>query len=120
MSFDPRSLERLRELGRQLPERLPEPKQPTVSPKASQVRHRVETEKNPEELFRELMKASQDGTVPEHLMARLRQLEAQRKRAPQGANAKRTSANKGTSSDPNQDDSLYSEFEQMLLEEDDA
>ena len=53
-------------------------------------------------------------------MARLRQLEAQRKRAPQGANAKRTSANKGTSSDPNQDDSLYSEFEQMLLEEDDA
>ena len=53
-------------------------------------------------------------------MARLRQLEAQRKRAPQGPNTTRTSANKVTSSDPNQDDSLYSEFEQMLLEEDDA
>ena len=66
------------------------------------------------------MQVSPDGTVPEHLMARLRQLEAQRKRAPQGANAKRTSPNKGTSSDPNQADSLYSEFEQMLLEEDDA
>ena len=79
MSFDPRSLERLRELGRQLPERLPEPEKPAAAPKASQVRHRVETEKNPEELFRELMKASQDGTVPEHLMARLKQLEAQRK-----------------------------------------
>ena len=72
MSFDPRSLERLRELGRQLPERLPEPEKPAAAPKASQVRHRVETEKNPEELFRELMKASQDGTVPEHLMDRLK------------------------------------------------
>ena len=79
MSFDPRSLERLRELGRQLPARLPEPEKPAAAPKASQVRHRVETEKNPEELFRELMKASQDGTVPEHLMDRLKQLEAQRK-----------------------------------------
>ena len=75
MSFDPRSLERLRELGRQLPARLPEPEKPASAPKASQVRHRVETEKNPEELFRELMKASQDGTVPEHLMDRLKQLE---------------------------------------------
>ena len=78
MSFDPRSLERLRELGRQLPARLPEPEKPASAPKASQARHRVETEKNPEELFRELMKASQDGTVPEHLMDRLKQLEAQR------------------------------------------
>ena len=79
MSFDPRSLERLRELGRQLPARLPEPEKPASAPKAGQVLHRVETEKNPEELFRELMKASQDGTVPEHLMDRLKQLEAQRK-----------------------------------------
>ena len=82
MSFDPRSLERLRELGRQLPARLPEPEKPASAPKASQVRHRVETEKNPEELFRELMKASQDGTVPEHLMDRLKQLEAQRQPSP--------------------------------------
>ena len=71
MSFDPRSLERLRELGRQLPARLPEPEKPSAAPKASQVRHRVETEKNPEELFRELMKASQDGTIPEHLICLL-------------------------------------------------
>ena len=46
MSFDPRSLDRLRELGRTLPQALPEPK-PPVSPKAQQVRHKVETEDNP-------------------------------------------------------------------------
>ena len=118
MSFDPRSLERLQELGRQLPKPLEAPT-PQAQTKP-QRQHRVEIEEDPEELFRQLMQVSPDGTVPEHLMARLRQLEAQRKRAPQGPNAKRTSANKGTSSDPNQDDSLYSEFEQMLLEEDDA
>ena len=118
MSFDPRSLERLQELGRQLPKPLEAPtSQAQTKP---QRQHRVEIEEDPEELFRQLMQVSPDGTVPEHLMARLRQLEAQRKRAPQGPNTTRTSANKGTRSDPNQDDSLYSEFEQMLLEEDDA
>ena len=136
MSFDPRSLERLRELGRQLPERLPEPEKPAAAPKASQVRHRVETEKNPEELFRELMKASQDGTVPEHLMARLKQLEAQRKptgqAAPFSSNAAqglapparsqpgpgKNTAPKRPKVDPgSEEESLYVAFGQLLLED---
>ena len=77
MSFDPRSLERLRELGRQLPKPLPDPEVP-VTPKARQLRHKVETEQNPEQLFRELMQVSEDGKVPEHLMSRLKMLEGQR------------------------------------------
>lgn len=118
MSFDPRSLERLQQLGRQLPKPLePASPQPQAKP---QRQHRVETEEDPEELFRQLMQVSPDGTVPDHLMARLRQLEAQRKRAPQQPNSKTSHGSKGRNSDPNQDDSLYSEFEQMLLEEDDA
>ena len=136
MSFDPRSLERLRELGRQLPERLPEPAKPPTAPKASQVRHRVETEKNPEELFRELMKASKDGTVPEHLMARLKQLEAQRKptgqAAPFSSNAVqglapparsqpgpgKNTAPKRPKVDPgSEEESLYVAFGQLLLED---
>lgn len=118
MSFDPRSLERLQQLGRQLPKPLePASPQPQAKP---QRQHRVETEEDPEELFRQLMQVSPDGTVPDHLMARLRQLEAQRKRGPQQPSSKASHGSKGRSSDPNQDDSLYSEFEQMLLEEDDA
>ena len=119
MSFDPRSLERLQELGRQLPKPL-EP--PTPQPQATpQRQHRVETEEDPEELFRQLMQVSPDGTVPEHLMARLRQLEAERKRQPRQPGSNPTAKKKGSNRDAgNQDDSLYSEFEQMLLEEDDA
>ena len=137
MSFDPRSLERLRELGRQLPARLPEEK-PASAPKASQVRHRVETEKNPEELFRELMKASQDGTVPEHLMDRLKQLEAQRKPSappspfnsnndsPDLALPVRSQPGPGKNTQPkrpkvdpgSEEESLYVAFGQLLLEDD--
>ena len=134
MSFDPRSLERLRELGRQLPARLPEPEKPSAAPKASQLRHRVETEKNPEELFRELMKASQDGTVPEHLMDRLKQLEAQRKPSPFNNNdytpalavRARSRPGQGKNTQPkrpkvdpgSEEQSLYVAFGQLLLEDD--
>ena len=136
MSFDPRSLERLRELGRSLPQALPEPDRP-VSPKAHQVRHKVETEDNPEELFRELMKVSEDGTVPEHLMARLKQLEAKRSPHPSTASSPSGSAQellplpkptsgKGKNTLPkpsnaapgSEEESLYVAFGQLLLEDD--
>ena len=141
MSFDPRSLDRLRELGRQLPKPLPEPDVP-VTPKARQVRHKVETEQNPEKLFRELMQVSEDGTVPEHLMARLKMLEVERSSSAKAAvvDASKvdsqlpppppvTQGGKGKSTRPNRPDvapgseeeSLYIAFGQMfheMLEED--
>ena len=140
MSFDPRSLDRLRELGRQLPKPLPEPDVP-VTPKARQVRHKVETEQNPEKLFRELMQVSEDGTVPEHLMTRLKMLEVERSSSAKAAvvDASKvdsqlppppvTQGGKGKSTRPNRPDvapgseeeSLYIAFGQMfheMLEED--
>ncbi len=79
MSFDARSLERLQQLGRSLPQPLPRPEVPKPAPRATEQRHRVETETDPEALFRELMQVSPDGTVPPHLLERLRQAEAQRR-----------------------------------------
>jgi hypothetical protein len=84
MSFDPRSLERLRELGRSLPKPLPAP-ETRATPAPERPRHRVETETDPETLVRELMQASSDGTVPPHLMDRLRQLEGERQSRRQAA-----------------------------------
>jgi hypothetical protein len=79
MSFDARSRERLQALGRSLPQPLPKPEPPKQNQtKATDRRHKVELEQNPEALFRELMQVSPDGTVPPHLMERLRELECRR------------------------------------------
>ena len=84
MSFDPRSLDRLRELGRTLPKPLPAPELPAAEGSSASTpgakRHRVETETDPDALFHELMRVSSDGTVPPHLMDRLRDAEATRRR----------------------------------------
>jgi hypothetical protein len=83
MSFDARSRERLEALGRQLPQKLPPPSPAVPTPQgnpAPEGRHALELERNPEQLFRELMQASADGTVPPHLLDRLRQLESDSKR----------------------------------------
>jgi hypothetical protein len=126
MSFDPRSLERLRQLGRSLPQPLPEP--PSRPGRPEPPRHPVETEQNPEQLFRELMQASADGNVPAHLLDRLQQLETQR-RPPASASAS-TSAGASAAGAPRQrrsaqpgtaaDSDLYTTFQQLLLEEEDA
>ena len=81
MSFDARSLERLQQLGRSLPQPLPTPQaappaSPSPSGKPPQGKlHRIETENDPQALFRELMQVSPDGHVPPHLMERLKELE---------------------------------------------
>ena len=128
MSFDARSRERLQALGRSLPQPLPKPEQPQQSQtKASDRRHKVELEQNPEALFKELMQVSPDGTVPPHLMERLRELESRRQSATpapapsiaasptklRGRNTagradRRTAAEFGD---------LYTAFQQLLLED---
>ena len=128
MSFDARSRERLQALGRSLPQPLPKPEPPQQSQtKASDRRHKVELEQNPEALFRELMQVSPDGTVPPHLMERLRELESRRQSATpapapsiaaiptklRGRNTagradRRTAAEYGD---------LYTAFQQLLLED---
>ena len=140
MSFDPRSLERLKELGRSLPEPIAPPQQTTNRPlKATEKRHRIETEDNPERLFQELMKASSDGTVPDHLMARLKDAErhvaTQNKakakaqqiapssqtlsRQPlRGGQGKTTRPSRPKVEAGSEEESLYVAFGQLLLEDD--
>jgi hypothetical protein len=149
MSFDARSREQLAALGRQLPQKLPPPSPAAPIPQgdpASQGRHPLELERNPQQLFRELMQASADGTVPPHLLDRLRQLESDAKStalaqandspagtppggtaAPAGASRQRSSKGsrprlgqgpKGPRRVEGADAELYISFQQLLLEDD--
>ncbi|MFL0732597.1 MAG: hypothetical protein AB8A35_04665 [Prochlorococcus sp.] len=141
MSFDSHSLERLRELGRQLPKPLPSPDvQISENSPANKRRHRIETEEDPQALFKELMQVSPDGNIPTHLMARLREIETkqenkeQRERSSQqtteiaqGINTPTNNAGKGKTTLPqrprstpgSEEESLYVAFGQLLLEDED-
>jgi hypothetical protein len=146
MSFDARSRERLEALGRQLPQPLPVPQPARAQSRADAPRHAVEIEQDPEQLFRELMAASADGSVPPHLMDRLRELEESRRRlaraplqpTPSGApgpGGRPTRSGGSTNLTPRspgnptrqnrinrprsaEEDALYVAFQQLLLEGD--
>ena len=92
---------------------------------AAAPRHAVETEEDPEQLFRELMAACPDGRVPPHLLDRLRQLEQSRVQPrpipaavqASGKAAGRSSTSAATASNP--DLELYEAFEDLLRLADD-
>jgi hypothetical protein len=161
MSFDARSKERLEALGRTLPKKLPPPEPPS-SPRindlppppkggrpqgeepgrpqprpapADSARHRLEREQDPAELFRALMQASPDGSVPPHLLDRLRELEAPRppvappaplidtppRPSTKGTTGATSPGNRRTGRGQrggNEDSDLYTAFAQLLLEDD--
>ena len=119
MTFDSHSLERLKELGRKLPQEISKPKS-NVSKIQKETKkqklHPVEIETNPEQLFRELMEVSPDGNVPPHLLDRLKQLETSNMNS---------SSNRKTDINENSQDlsineslNLYTQFKQFLLEDD--
>ena len=57
----------------------PEPQRPAIKGTPGETaRHRLEREQDPAALFRALVTASPDGTVPPHLLDRLRELETSR------------------------------------------
>jgi hypothetical protein len=152
MTFDARSKERLEALGRTLPKKLPPP-EPSTPARTSDLRassgasgaagasgasggaprHPLEREQDPAELFRALIAASPDGTVPPHLLDRLRELESSPTPAPPASPGP---AQKTASAHPaagprrgkrsrrtipaNDDQDLYTAFAQLLLEDDDA
>ncbi len=124
MSLDPHSLERLRELGRQLPKEIskPNPSNPNnLTPPKNKNLHPVEIEENPEQLFRDLMDISHDGNVPDHLIDRLKKLESHELEFNSSNNPEETDLN--ISSKPkkrsnNDSLNLYTAFNQLLLEDD--
>ncbi len=130
MNFDSRSLERLKQLGRELPQPITTPqKECNLKNKIESKRHPIETEQDPSILFKELVKASKDGKIPKHLIDRLREVEKKKitresinqNKGPiateSGSNSFKNS-NISNTSVKDENYSLYIAFENLLLEED--
>jgi hypothetical protein len=142
-AMDPRD-KRASAPRREIPQRLPPGAR---RPPAETPRHPLERAQEPAELFRALIAASADGTVPPHLLDRLRELEASLRpdatglssgRAlgrgsipeasgttandrPTGRGGKGAAGRRRDSRNPgraNDDQDLYAAFAQLLLEDD--
>jgi len=119
MSFDSHSLERLKELGRKLPKEISKPQSNELKNQKETKKHKlhpVEIETNPEQLFRELMEISPDGNVPPHLLERLKKLESNNLQIPSNIEQDKNEMSKDLSIEESL--SLYTQFQQFLLEDD--
>ena len=124
MTFDSRSLEHLRQLGRQLPQELPKPINTNNKEcKGKDKQHPIETAKDPQVLFQELNKASPDGNIPSHLIAKLKEIEANQLEQSninhsnqQAQNKNKPSSRRRLNKEP-QEENLYASFNRFLLEE---
>ena len=119
MTFDSHSLERLKELGRKLPKEISQPQSNELKNQKESRKtnlHPVEIETNPEQLFRELMEISPDGNVPDHLLDRLRKIESNNIKIYSNQDQAKNDNTKDLSNEDSS--SLYTQFQQFLLEDD--
>ncbi len=109
MSFNKKDIEKLNNIKRNLPKKLDLPSiNKRSDPNTNKKTHPVETEQDPEKLFKELMNVSPDGNVPTHLFNRLKEIE--------NFDLKQKSNNVYNNNNAN-DDISYISFKQSLLEE---
>ena len=119
MTFDNHSLERLKELGRKLPDKISKSQQiesKTLKETKKRNLHPVEIETNPEKLFRELIEASPDGNVPPHLLERLKKLESDNVKI--STNIEPVINEDSPEISSKETLKLYTQFQQFLLEDD--
>ncbi len=128
MTFDPQSMKRLRELGRQLPKILPKPTINKEGQAPRREKHPIEAEEDPSLLFKELIQASKDGKVPRHLITRLKEIEEKqiKQMAPNtnkennnNRNHRNSVISKSKSSEQVPKESLYTTFDRLLFNEED-
>ena len=119
MSFDSHSIERLKEIGRKLTKEISK-SEPVKTKALHQSKrkklHPVELETNPNQLFQKLMEISPDGNVPSHLIEKLRKLESSNIKS--SSTYETVKSEKSQESASNESLKLYTEFKQLLLEDD--
>ena len=132
MSFDKNNLERLRQLGRKLPKKLPT-SNPTSNSSSKDSKPKkgsfINEEKTLDDLFRESIETSIDGTLSPELISKIKQIEREKQETrnekinQESENINSTIRNKRIRSNQNQklnhQEELYTSFQRLLLEEED-
>ena len=126
MSFNSKSIDSLLKLRKDLPQNIETDKSSkNANTNSTRKLHPIETEDNPQKLFHELMNASQDGSIPSHLLSRLQQTEQKQQdslNTPTGNRHKEHTSSNSSNPMPLQQQKTdihgeYVLFEQLLLED---
>ena len=123
MSFDSRSLDRLRQLNQKISLNNPLAKNSEItSSKKTNKLHKVETEEDPQKLFHSLMDISPDGNVPPHLVSRLKETESNQLTSHNHTEVNDINEFSNIKSSKQesmakQESNLYASFRNLLLEE---
>ena len=125
MNFHKKDIERLRSLRRELPQKIPQ--NPVNNSQNERIQNgnknkEPKVEKTPEDLFRELIEISPDGNIPKHLILELKKAEEKTSRQEIKDAITLTENNKSDNQYQSRDkavkdQTLYSSFERLLLEE---
>tara|TARA_Y100001968_G_C19281493_1_gene679446 strand:- start:20 stop:388 length:369 start_codon:yes stop_codon:yes gene_type:complete len=122
MSFDSENIKRLKNLQRQLPKKLPIPDEKLKS--KIKKYNNYEENKYPEKLFQDIINESEDGTIPIHLLKRLKKLEEKQtesnsKLVNNDSKSEIIKSQNKKNIDSSIDDNHYILFKKLLLEEED-
>ena len=125
MNFNKKDIERLRSLKRELPKKISPNNVNNLPNENIQGRNKKKEpklEKKPEDLFRELIEISPDGNIPKHLILELKKAEEKKSQQEIKDAVSRSENNKSNNQyqsrgKVNKDQTLYSSFERLLLEE---
>ncbi len=125
MALDAENVKRLQELNQRLvaPSNVSNIQNQQTNSRKQNL-HPIETEENPQQLFKELMQASPDGGVPTHLIKRLKELEEnqQNNKPPflEQNNEPDLNTSSPTPNSMSPSSELYTTFKMLLLEEADG
>ena len=125
MTLDNRNLNKLNEFKKQVDQSYAKPDVSAKESKSFKTKlHPIEIEEDPKKLFKELINASPNGEIPDHLIKRLRQLEGKHRQESLKTDANvsnkenLSSKNKISSLKDTSQEELYTAFKMLLLEED--
>tara|TARA_Y100001968_G_scaffold331888_1_gene388112 strand:- start:73 stop:447 length:375 start_codon:yes stop_codon:yes gene_type:complete len=122
MSFNKDSVQKLNQIKRKLPQKIETDKKIITNTNKKTIKiHQIEKEQDPNKLFKQLINSSPDGNIPKHLLKRLKELEDnqiqhKKDRLIDSEENDPSKYNKATNTNDDERN-LYSNFQQLLLEE---
>ncbi|WP_320664535.1 hypothetical protein [Prochlorococcus sp. MIT 1223] len=121
MSFNSDDLKKLKELVKKLPNELDKPLSKSECNLPESRQYKFETDDDPDNIFHSIIDASTDGSIPSHLIDRIKEAECKQSNSREASdisiNQRKQSNHYRYKESASEEDSLYFKFKNLLLDE---